>query len=178
MNGTQSNEHHRLNEAFAAAVDFDLCSSLTTVFENRYSHERLLHRDKSIPKERWVIHTVLSCDGFFRCEGYSYFWGTSIDHIGYADALDEVGFPILASILRDYYSLVPEKCLGDWDAVESDHKSREQREVAAEHMDAKLITEAPNIVGRLAAYIRARRYSFLDCIDDIEQELERMKTER
>jgi hypothetical protein len=168
----------RLNEVFASAVDFDLCDSLTTVIENRYSQERLLHRDKSIPNERWVIYTVLSYDGFFQCEGYSCFWGANIDHRGYADALDEVGLPILASILRDYYDLVPEKYLGDFDAVQSDRKSRRKRKIAAEHMDEKLITEAPDIVGKLAAYIRTRRYSFLDCIDDIEQELERQKTYR
>jgi hypothetical protein len=156
-----------------------LCNALAGVIEALYGFEALLRREKHIPHERWVIHCLWGCSGFFDCEGYSYFWGTKIDHLGFAEALDEIGLPILAEIIRDYVPLVPRHLLGDWDAVEAHSESAVARDEAADHMDAKLISEHPDIVGKTAAYARARRSSFVDLLDrlviDVQTHREMMR---
>jgi hypothetical protein len=158
--------HHELNEIFAECTDFELCSTLHSVIEDVYGFEALLQRKEHIPRERWVIHCVIANTGFFDCEGYSYFWGTNLDHRGFAEALDEIGFDILARIIRDYAELVPPEVLGKWDAVESHTDSEEARE-AAEHMDDKFISEHPNFDEKTARYARARRHSFVDLLDKL-----------
>ena len=158
---------HDLNEFFAECNDSELCDALCVVIEEVYGFEALLQREEHIPLERWVIHCVGGCTGFFDCEGYSYFWGTNLDHLGFAEALDEVGFDILASIIRDYAALVPPDVLGNWDAVESHTDSERAREEAAYHMDEKFISEHPDFVGKTAQYARARRHSFVDLLDKL-----------
>jgi hypothetical protein len=156
-----------VDEFFAECNDFELCDALSVVIENVYGFDALLRREEHIPRERWVIHCVWGCTGFFDGEGYSYFWGTKVDHLGFAEALDGVGFDILAKIIRDYATLVPPDTLGDWDAVESHTDSEKAREEAAEHMDDMFISDHPDFVGKLAQYARARRHSFADLRDKL-----------
>jgi len=161
------NPTSNLNDIFADCTDFEICDALAMTFEKVYGYDELVQHQKHIPHDRWVIHTIWGCTGLFEGEGYSYFWGSSIDHFGFADALEEIGDPILAKVLRESITLVPRNILGNWDAVEAHTKSEAAREEAAELMDDKFILENPDILGQLARYARVRRHSFADVLDQI-----------
>jgi hypothetical protein len=158
-----------LDAIFADANDFELCDAMKAVIEDEYGFDALLERDSRIPQERWIIHTIWGNTGLFGCEGYSIFWGAQIDHAGFAEAMREIRFPILASIIEQAANLVPLAILGDSRAVDAQRESEDRRTQSADLMDAKLITERPDILGRLATYIRSRRASFLDLADDIHE---------
>ena len=157
----------RLNEFFADCTDFELCNVLSLGIEKKYGFDSLRHHQKHIPHERWVIHTVWSSTGFLECEGYATLWPADMDQLGFADAMEEIGFEILASIVRDSIALVPAKLLGNWDAIEAHTASEDARDEAAELMDEKLISDHPDINGKLARYARDRRETFLDLLDDL-----------
>ena len=159
-----------VNDFFADCTDFELCDALSVVIETHYGFEKLLQRSPHIPHERWVIHCIWGCTGVLDGEGYSTFWGSQLDHAGYAEALDEIGFPILASIIRDAIALVPSKVLGNWDAVESHRRSEKARDEAAELMDEKFISDHPEIDRNLARYVRDRRHSFADLLDALKRQ--------
>jgi hypothetical protein len=167
--------HQRLDQLFAASVDSAICNAMQVVIENIYGFDNLLSRRKEIPSDRWVIHNVLGVSGFFEVEGYSYFWGARLDHLGYAESLELIGFPILAGIVRNSYRLIPPDYLGDWDAVEAHTDSEAARAKAGELMDAKFITENADICGKTARYIRERRYDYLDLLSELENELGKSK---
>jgi hypothetical protein len=164
---------NEMDEFCADCNDFELCNTLALVIEEFYGFEALLRRERHIPYERWVIHNIWGNVGFFDCEGYSYFWGIDLDHLGYAEALDEIGFDILSRIIRDYIPLVSPEDLGNWDAVEAHIESEDARDEAADHMDDKLINDHPDFVGKTATYARAIRYSFTDLLDKLVPTLEK-----
>jgi hypothetical protein len=159
-----------INDFFADCTDFDLCDALSVVLENHYGFDELLKRAAHIPHERWVIHNIWSNSGFLDGEGHSYFWGSQLDHRGYAEALEEIGFPIEASIIRDAIALVPPELLGDWNAVEDHTKSEKGRDEAAELMDEKLISDHPDFSRTLGRYVRDRRHSFADLLDALKRQ--------
>lgn len=159
-----------VNEFFADCTDFEICDHLSVVIENLYGFEVLQARAAHIPLERWVIHCIWGSSGFLDGEGYSYFWGSDLDHHGFAEALDEIGFNILAEIVRDSITLVPPAILGDWDAVESHTASEAAREEAAELMDEKLISDHPDFSGKLARYARDRRHTFADLLAGLKRQ--------
>jgi len=161
-----------VNEFFADCTDFELCDALSIVIENHYGFEALQKRAAHIPKERWVIHCIWGNSGFLDGEGYSYLWGSDLDHYGYADALEELGFDILAGIIRDSLALVPREMLGNWDAVESHTASETARDEAAELMDEKFISDHPDFEGKLGRYVRTRRESFADLLDALKRQRE------
>ena len=161
---------NEINDFFADCTDFELCDTLFVVIENTYGFDTLLEHAKHIPHERWVIHCLWGCMGFLDGEGYSYFWGSQLDHAGYAEALEEVGFDILANIIRDSIALVPPKILGDWDAVEAHTASETARDEAAEHMDEMFISDHPDYANDLGKYIRTRRQSFGDLLDAMKKQ--------
>jgi len=159
-----------VNEFFADCTDFDLCDAMQVVLENHYGFDALRHHAAHIPHERWVIHCVWANSGFLDGEGHSYFWGADLDQAGYADALEEIGFDILAEILRDSIAIVPPELLGDWDAVEAHSASETAREEAADLMDEKLISDHPDFTGKLGKYVRARRHNFVDLLDALKRQ--------
>lgn len=161
-----------LNDIFAGATDFQICDAVTSAIESEYGFDDLLDRDPSIPVDRWAVHSVWGNTGFFACNGYHQFWSADIDHQGFADALKEVGYPILASILEGSIRLVPSEILRYHKAVEAHTESREAREKRAGLMDAKFITENPNFPDKIGAYIRARKESYLDLIDEISDAIQ------
>ena len=161
-----------LNDFFADSTDFELCSNLAVVIENCYSFEALRQHKPGIPHERWVIHGIWSSLGLLECEGYSTFWGSDLDHQGFADGLEEIGFEILASIIRDSIAIVPPEVLGNWDAVEAHSASEGDRDEAADLMDDKLISSHPDFTGKLARYARDRRHTFADLLDGLKKQRE------
>ena len=64
------------------------------------------------------VHTIWANCGLFEGDGYSYFWGSNIDHKGFAESLRVVGLPILGMIIEEAIPQVPGKLLGNWDAVD------------------------------------------------------------
>ena len=117
------------------------------------------------------MHTISANDGLFEGEGYSYFWGSNIDHKGFAESLKVIGLPILASVIEEAIAAVPNSLLGNWDAVDEFFGGEDQRIAAAETMDAKLITENPGITDKASKYVRLHRYSYLDLLDAIDMHI-------
>lgn len=117
------------------------------------------------------MHTISANTGLFEGDGYSYFWGSNIDHKGFAECLRVIGRPILASVIEEAIAAVPGNLLGNWDAVDDFFGGEDQRIAAAETMDAKLITEDPGITDKASKYVRLHRYSYLDLLDPIDMHI-------
>lgn len=167
--------HSRIDAVFANATDFEIMTAAQTAIEELYGFETILERDPRVPYDRWVAHTVAANSGFFDGEGYSYFWGTNCDHHGYAESLRVIGLPILATIIEESITMVPADILGDWDAVDEFFGGEDERIVAAETMDAKLISEDPDIDEKVSKYIRQHRYSYSDLVDAIEKSVKQWR---
>lgn len=167
-----------IDAVFADANDFELCNALSSVIESHYGFNTLFEHHADVPHDRWVVHSVWGNTGFFACEGYSRLWGTETDQHGFAAALHEIGFPILGSVLEKALGIVPANILGKLDAVEAHRSTKTARKKAAEHLDAKLISENPDIQGRLASYIRSRRTSYADLIVLIDEQIRQMRERR
>jgi hypothetical protein len=157
-----------IDSVFADANDFELCDAVTSAIEDRYGFYDLLERHPDIPTDRWAAHAVWGNTGFFECEGYSRFWGSETDQAGFAEAIRMIGFPILADILENAILAVPKNILGNHDAVETHVESERIRMELAEQLDSKLISERPDITGKPATFIRYRRASYADLIEQIE----------
>lgn len=162
-------DYSKIDAVFARATDFEIVTAAHSAIENHYGFETILRRDPRVPFDRWVVHTISANTGLFEGEGYSYFWGSNIDHKGFAEGLRVIGLPILASIIEDAITAVPGNMLGNWDAVDDFFGGEDQRIVAADTMDAKLITEDPEINDKLSKYVRLHRYSYPDLLDDIDE---------
>jgi len=165
------NDNSRIDAVFARATDFEIVSATHSAIENCYGFETILQRDPSVPFDRWVVHTISANTGLFEGDGYSYFWGSNIDHKGFAESLRVIGRPILASVIEEAIAAVPGNLLGNWDAVDEFFGGEDQRIAAAETMDAKLITEDPGITDKASKYIRLHRYSYLDLLDAIDMHI-------
>jgi hypothetical protein len=72
---------------------------------------------------------------------------------------------------------VPNSLLGNWDAVDEFFGGEDQRIAAAETMDAKLITEDPEINDKVSKYVRLHRYSYLDLLDAIDKHITEWRAE-
>ena len=162
------NDNSRIDAVFARATDFEIVTAAHSAIEDCYGFETILERNPRVPFDRWVVHTVSANTGLFEGEGYSYFWGSNIDHKGFAESLKVIGRPILARVIEEAIAAVPSSLLGDWDAVDEFFGGEDQRIAAAETMDAKLITENPGITDKLSKYVRLHRYSYLDLLDAID----------
>ncbi len=97
------------------------------------------------------MHTISGNTGL-EGDGYSYFWGSNIDHKGFAESLKVIGLPILASVIEEAIAAVPNSLPGNWDAVDEFFGGEDQRIAAAETMDAKLITENPGTTDKASKY--------------------------
>ena len=165
------NDNARIDAVFARATDFEIVSATHSAIENCYGFETILQRNPRVPFDRWVVHTISANTGLFEGEGYSYFWGSNIDHKGFAESLKVIGLPILASVIEEAIAAVPNSLLGNWDAVDEFFGGEDQRIAAAETMDAKLITENPEITDKASKYVRLHRYSYLDLLDAIDMHI-------
>ena len=162
------NDNSRIDAVFACATDFEIVSATHSVIENYYGFESILQRNPHVPFDRWVVHTISANTGLFEGDGYSYFWGSSVDHKGFAESLKVIGLPILSRIIEEAITQVPSSMLGDWDAVDDFFGGEEERIVAADTMDAKLIIENPGITDKASKYVRSHRYSYLDLLEAID----------
>jgi hypothetical protein len=165
------NDNSRIDAVFARATDFEIVGATHSVIENCYGFETILQRNPRVPFDRWVVHTISANTGLFEGDGYSYFWGSNIDHKGFAESLKVIGLPILASVIEEAIAAVPNNLLGNWDAVDDFFGGEDQRIAAAETMDAKLITENPGITDKASKYVRLHRYSYLDLLDAIDMHI-------
>ena len=165
------NDNSRIDAVFARATDFEIVTAAHSAIEDCYGFETILQRNPLVPFDRWVVHTISANDGLFEGEGYSYFWGSNIDHKGFAESLKVIGLPILASVIEEAIAAVPNSLLGNWDAVDEFFGGEDQRIAAAETMDAKLITENPGITDKASKYVRLHRYSYLDLLDAIDMHI-------
>ena len=165
------NDNARIDAVFAVATDFEIVSATHSAIEDCYGFESILERNPRVPFDRWVVHTISANTGLFENEGYSYFWGSNIDHNGFAESLKAIGLPILASVIEEAIAAVPKNLLGNWDAVDDFFGGEDQRIAAAETMDAKLITEDPGITDKTSKYVRLHRYSYLDLLDAIDKHI-------
>ncbi len=162
------NKNKKIDRVFAKATDFEISDAVCSAIEELYGYDTIQARSPNIPHDRWVVYTVFSNTGFFENNGYSYFWGTAIDHSGFAENLKEVGLPILSSVIFTAIKKVPQNKLGNWDAVDTFFGSYENRLEAANNMDEKLINENPNIIEKVSKYVRKHRYNYIDLIKKIE----------
>ena len=162
------NDNSRIDAVFARATDFEIVTAAHSAIEDCYGFETILQRNPRIPFDRWVVHTISANTGLFEGEGYSYFWGSNIDHKGFAECLKVIGRPILASVIEEAIAAVPSSLLGKWDEVDEFFGGEDERIGAAETMDAKLITENPGITDKTSKYVRLHRYSYLDLLDAID----------
>jgi len=160
-----------IDAVFARATDFEIVSATHSAIEKSYGFDTILQRNPRVPFDRWVVHTISANTGLFEGEGYSYFWGSNIDHKGFAESLKVIGRPILASVIEEAIAAVPNSLLGNWDAVNEFFGGEDQRIAAAETMDAKLITENPGITDKASKYVRLHRYSYLDLLDAIDMHI-------
>jgi hypothetical protein len=165
------NDNSRIDAVFARATDFEIVSATHSAIENCHGFESILQRNPRVPFDRWVVHTISANTGLFEGDGYSYFWGSNIDHKGFAESLKVIGLPILASVIEEAIAAVPNSLLGNWDAVDEFFGGEDQRIAAAETMDAKLITENPGITDKASKYVRLHRYSYLDLLDAIDMHI-------
>ena len=172
LNRIRGSERSRIDAVFAKATDFEIVTGSQSAIEDCYGFETILERDPQVPYDRWVVHTVAATAGFFECEGYSYFWGTNCDHKGFAESLRVIGLPILANVVEEAITMVPASLLRDWDAVDDFFGGEDERIVAAETLDAKLITEDPEIIDKTSKYIRLHRYSYSDLLDAIDKSID------
>lgn len=165
------NDNSRIDAVFARATDFEIVSATHSAIESCYGFESILERNPRVPFDRWVVHTISANTGLFEGDGYSYFWGSNIDHKGFAESLKVIGLPILASVIEEAIAAVPNNLLGNWDAVDDFFGGEDQRIAAAETMDAKLITENPGITDKASKYVRLHRYSYLDLLGAIDMHI-------
>ena len=165
------NDNSRIDAVFARATDFEIVTAAHSAIEDCYGFETILQRNPRVPFDRWVVHTISANTGLFEGEGYSYFWGSNIDHKGFAECLKVIGLPILASVIEEAIAAVPNSLLGNWDAVDEFFGGEDQRITAAETMDAKLITEDPGITDKASKFVRLHRYSYLDLLDAIDKDI-------
>ena len=170
------NDNSRIDAVFARATDFEIVDATSSAIESCYGFETVLQRSPSVPFDRWVVHTIWANCGLFEGDGYSYFWGSNIDHKGFAESLRVVGLPILGMIIEEAIPQVPGKLLGNWDAVDDFFGGEDERIAAAETMDAKLITEDPGIAEKVSKYVRLHRYFYLDLLDAIDTHITRWRT--
>ena len=177
LNRIKGSERSRIDAVFAKATDFEIVTAAHSAIEEHYGFETILKRDPRVPYHRWVAHTVTANTGFFETNGYSYFWGTSCDHKGFAESLRVIGRPILATVVEEAIVMVPESLLGDWDAVDDFFGDEDERILAAETLDAKLITEDPDITGKTSKYIRLHRYSYSDLLDAIDKSIDEWRAQ-
>lgn len=168
------NNNNKIDSVFAGATDFEITSAAHSVFESVYGFYAIQKRSPIVPYDRWIVHTVIANTVFFEVNGYSYFWGTDHDHYGFAEALKVIGLPILADVLMAAIAKVPKDILGDWNKVNIFFGSYEKRLEAADNLDAKLITEHPDIVPKVSKFIRINREKYGDVIDDIEAAIIRL----
>ena len=161
----------KIDAVFAMATDFEIATAAHSAIEDYYGFETILARDPRVPYDRWVVHTVSANTGFFETNGYSYFWGSNCDHKGFAESLRVIGRPILAMVIEEAIAMVPESFLGDWDAVDDFFGGEEARIEAADTMDAKLITEDPDITQKISKYIRLHRYRYSDLLGAIDKSI-------
>ena len=168
----KGSERSRIDAVFAKATDFEIVTAAHSAIEDHYGFETILERDPRVPYDRWVVHTISANTGFFETNGYSYFWGSNCDHKGLAESLRVIGRPILARVVEEAIVMVPGSLLGDWDAVDDFFGGEDERIVAAETMDAKLITEDPGIIDKTSKYIRLHRYSYSDLLDAIDKSID------
>ena len=165
------NDNSKIDAVFARATDFEIVTAAHSAIEAYYGFETILQRDPRVPFDRWVVHTISATSGFFECEGYSYFWGSNIDHKGFAECLKVIGLPILSRVIEEAIASVPASLLGDWDAADDFFGGEDARIVAAETMDAKLITENPGITDKASKYVRLHRYSYIDLLGAIDADI-------
>ena len=165
------NDNSRIDAVFARATDFEIVSATHSAIESCCGFESILERNPRVPFDRWVVHTISANTGLFEGDGYSYFWGSNIDHKGFAESLKVIGLPILASVIEEAIAAVPNNLLGNWDAVDDFFGGEDQRIAAAETMDAKLITENPGITDKASKYVRLHRYSYLDLLGAIDMHI-------
>jgi hypothetical protein len=170
------NDNARIDAVFARATDFEIVTAAHSAIENCYGFETILRRDPRVPFDRWVVHTISADTGLFEGDGYSYFWGSNIDHRGFAKSLKVIGLPILAMVIEEAIAAVRGKLLGDWDAVDDYFGGEDERIAAAETMDAKLITENPGITDKASKYVRLHRYSYLDLLDAIDLDITKWRS--
>ena len=169
-------DNARIDAVFARATDFEIVCAAHSAIEDCYGFETILKRDPRVPFDRWVVHTISANTGLFEGDGYCYFWGSNIDHKGFAESLKVIGRPILARVIEEAITAVPGNLLGDWDAVDEFFGGEEQRIAAAETMDAKLITENPGITDKTSKYVRLHRYSYLDLLEAMDMHITELRS--
>ncbi|HKO96551.1 MAG TPA: hypothetical protein VJU86_06155 [Pyrinomonadaceae bacterium] len=169
-------DNSRIDAVFARATDFEIVTATHMAIENCYGFETILQRNPRVPFDRWVVHTIVANTGLFEGDGYSYFWGSNIDHRGFAECFKVIGLPILAMIIEEAIAAVPTRLLGDWDGVDDFFGGEDERIVAADTMDEKLITENPGITDKTSKYVRLHRYSYLDLIEAIDTDITKWRS--
>jgi hypothetical protein len=170
------NDNSKIDAVFARATDFEIVTAAHSAIEDCYGFETILQRNPRVPYDRWVVHTIMANTGLFEGNGYSYFWGSSVDHKGFAESLKVIGLPILSRIIEEAITQVPSSMLGDWDAVDDFFGGEEERIVAADTMDAKLIIENPGITDKASKYVRSHRYSYLDLLEAIDLDITKWRS--
>lgn len=144
-------------EAAAACTDFDLCSQISGLIEDRHGYPILPATD--LPQEMRCVWTILSASGFICKEGLARFLEMEADRKGLMDAYQIIGMPEQAEILGLF---VPHLPATEW--VELTKSSLCERcGLTLEQLEAaesKFFEREKDVVKNLAGYIRSRLEKF------------------
>lgn len=163
----------KIDRAFAKADDFVLCDAVHGSIEDRHDYENIVEGDASVPHDRRVIHYIWGVTGFLETNGFSYYWGVDIDHDFYPVAFEAIGNELQAANIRKSLEVITDRSvLGDYEAVRNFFGSQEKEREAADTFEDFLYGEKADIQEQLSKFIRRRRYSFADLIDEIAPSIE------